>query len=68
VCEFKGLAAGAYAATVFTTKRQRRLRRRFGSPLEGYGFTTCISDAQGAIFRSVRGSISGKGVLALSIT
>ena len=43
VCEFRGLPAGPYAATVFHDENGNgKFDRRFGYPLEGYGFTNNV--------------------------
>ena len=69
VCEFKGLPAGAYAATVFHDKNgSGKFARRFGYPLEGYGFTNNVNPTLRApSFDQCEVQYSGKGVLALSI-
>ncbi len=69
VCEFKGLAAGAYAATVFHDENGNgKFDRRFGYPLEGYGFTNNVNPTLRApSFDQCKVQYAGKGVLALSI-
>lgn len=70
VCEFKGLAAGAYAATVFHDENGNgKFDRRFGYPLEGYGFTNNVYPTLRApSFDQCEVQYVGKGVLTLSIT
>jgi uncharacterized protein (DUF2141 family) len=69
VCEFKGLAAGAYAATVFHDENGNgKFDRRFGYPLEGYGFTNNVNPTiRAPSFAQCEVQYPGKGVLALSI-
>lgn len=69
VCEFKGLPAGAYAATVFHDEnRNGKFDRRFGYPLEGYGFSNNVNPTLRApSFDQCEVQYAGKGVLALSI-
>jgi uncharacterized protein (DUF2141 family) len=69
VCEFKGLPAGAYAATVFHDENGNgKFDRRFGYPLEGYGFTNNVYPTLRApSFDQCKFQYSGKGVLTLSI-
>jgi uncharacterized protein (DUF2141 family) len=70
VCEFKELAAGAYAATVFHDENGNGVfDRRFGYPLEGYGFTNNVYPMLRApSFDQCEVQYPGKGVLALSIS
>ena len=69
VCEFKGLPAGPYAATAFHDENGNgQLDRRFGYPLEGYGFTNNVHPTLRApSFDQCEVQYAGKGVLALSI-
>ena len=69
VCEFKGLAAGAYAATVFHDENGNgKFDRRFGYPLEGYGFSNNVNPMiKAPSFDQCEVQYAGKGVLALSI-
>jgi uncharacterized protein (DUF2141 family) len=69
VCEFKGLAAGAYAATEFHDENGNgKFDRRFGYPLEGYGFTNNVYPTLRApSFEQCEVHYAGKGVLTLSI-
>jgi uncharacterized protein (DUF2141 family) len=69
VCEFKGLPAGAYAATVFHDENGNgKFDRRFGYPLEGYGFTNNVYPTLRApSFDQCEVQYAGKGVLTLSI-
>ncbi len=69
VCEFKGLAAGAYAATVFHDENGNgKFDRMFGYPLEGYGFTNNVYPTLRApSFDECKVQYDGKGILALSI-
>ena len=69
VCEFKGLPAGAYAATVFHDENGNgKFDRRFGYPLEGDGFTNNGIRRSGRR-HSIKCEVqyAGKGVLTLSI-
>jgi uncharacterized protein (DUF2141 family) len=69
VCEFKGLPAGAYAATVFHDEnRNGKFDRRLGYPLEGYGFSNNVNPTLRApSFDQCKVQYAGEGVLALSI-
>jgi uncharacterized protein (DUF2141 family) len=69
VCEFKGLAAGAYAATEFHDENGNgKFDRRFGYPLEGYGFTNNVYPTLRApSFDQCEFQYVGKGVLTLTI-
>jgi uncharacterized protein (DUF2141 family) len=67
VCEFKGLSAGAYAATVFHDENGNgKFDRLFGYPLEGYGFTNNVYPTLRApSFDQCEVQYGGKGVLTL---
>lgn len=69
VCEFKGLTAGAYAATVFHDENGNgKFDRRFGYPLEGYGFANNANPMiKAPSFVQCEVYYAGKGVLAVSI-
>jgi len=69
VCEFKALPAGVYAATVFHDEnRNGKFDRRFGYPLEGYGFTNNVKPTLKApSFDQCEVRYAGKGVLTLSV-
>jgi len=69
VCDFKRLAAGAYAATVFHDENGNgKFDRMFGYPLEGYGFTNNVYPTLRApSFDQCEVQYAGKGVLPLSI-
>ncbi len=69
VCEFKGLAAGGYAATEFHDENGNgKFDRVLGYPMEGYGFTNNVYPTLRApSFNECEVQYSGKGVLTLSI-
>ncbi|HVB81162.1 MAG TPA: DUF2141 domain-containing protein [Candidatus Binataceae bacterium] len=69
VCEFKALAAGAYAATVFHDENGNgKFDRRFGYPLEGYGFSNNVNPTLRApSFDQCKIQYAGKGVLTVPI-
>jgi uncharacterized protein (DUF2141 family) len=69
VCEFKGLAAGGYAATEFHDENGNgKFDRVLGYPMEGYGFTNNVYPTLRApSFKECEVQYSGKGVLTLSI-
>jgi uncharacterized protein (DUF2141 family) len=69
LCDFKRLAAGAYAATVFHDENGNgKFDRMFGYPLEGYGFTNNVYPTLRApSFDQCEVQYAGKGVLPLSI-
>ena len=69
VCEFKGLAAGGYAATEFHDENGNgKFDRVLGYPMEGYGFTNNVYPTLRApSFQECEVQYSGKGVLTLSI-
>jgi uncharacterized protein (DUF2141 family) len=69
VCEFKDLPAGAYAATVFHDENGNgKFDRRFGYPLEGYGFTNNVNPTLRApSFDQCKIQYAGKGILTVSI-
>jgi len=69
VCEFMGLAAGAYAATEFHDENGNgKFDRRFGYPLEGYGFTNNVYPTLRApSFDQCEFQYVGKGVLTITI-
>lgn len=69
VCEFKGLAEGAYAATVFHDENGNgKFDRRFGFPLEGFGFSDNVHPTtKRPSFDQCEVPYAGKGVLAVPI-
>src|SRR5262249_34795742 len=69
VCEFKALAAGAYAGTVFHDENGNgKFDRRFGYPLEGYGFTNNVNPTiEAPPFSECKIQYAGNGILTLSI-
>jgi uncharacterized protein (DUF2141 family) len=69
VCEFEALPAGAYAATVFHDENgDGKFNRRFGYPLEGYGFTNNVRPmVEAPSFDECKIEYAGKGILTVSI-
>jgi len=69
VCEFNALPAGAYAGTVFHDENGNgKFDRRFGYPLEGYGFTNNINPTiEAPPFSECKIQYAGNGILTLSI-
>ena len=69
VCEFKALPAGAYAATVFHDENGNgKFDRRFGYPLEGYGFSNNVNPTiRAPSFDQCKVQYAGKGVLTVPI-
>jgi uncharacterized protein (DUF2141 family) len=69
VCEFKALPAGAYAATVFHDENgDGKFNRRFGYPLEGYGFTNNVRPmVKAPSFDECKIEYAGKSILTVSI-
>ena len=69
VCEFKGLPVGAYAATVFHDENGNgKFDRRFGYPLEGYGFSNNVNPTLRApSFEQCKIQYAGEGVLTVPI-
>jgi len=70
VCEFKALAAGAYAGTVFHDENGNgKFDRRFGYPLEGYGFTNNVNPTiKAPPFDECKIQYAGKDILTVSIS
>jgi uncharacterized protein (DUF2141 family) len=69
VCEFKELAAGTYAATVFHDENGNgKFDRRFGFPLEGFGFSDNVHPTtRRPSFDQCEVHYAGNGVLAVPI-
>jgi uncharacterized protein (DUF2141 family) len=65
VCASEGLPAGAYAATVFHDENgDGKFNKKFGYPLEGYGFTNNVRPTVKApSFDECKIQYSGKGVV-----
>jgi len=69
VCEFKALPASAYAGTVFHDENGNgKFDRRFGYPLEGYGFTNNVNPTiKAPPFDECKIQYAGKDILTVSI-
>jgi uncharacterized protein (DUF2141 family) len=69
VCEFKGLPAGAYAASVFHDENGNgKFDRRLGYPLEGYGFSNNVKPmVRAPSFDQCKVQYTGKETLTVPI-